>query len=51
MNNKFLPMEREASCGVGGDAIAEFLLGVLEAFEVGPVRSTKKSGKFFFPTI
>ena len=38
MNNNFLPMEREASCGVGGDAIAECLLGVLEAFEVGPVR-------------
>ena len=39
-------MERQASCGVGRNAIAECFLGVLEAFEVGPERSTKSLASF-----
>ena len=31
-----LPIECEASCGVGWDAVAECPLGILETFDVGP---------------
>ena len=37
----YVPMEREASCGVGRDAIAESPLGVPETLEVGPKKGKR----------